>query len=84
MGDTLVVLTALALKPFTFNKGEIFPRVEFGVAVKLQITYIGKRHWGNLTLTSIAALIFYFFSDNITVMEILFLQRVMVVKVNLQ
>lgn len=44
MGDTLVVLTALALKPFTFNKGEIFPRVEFGVAVKLQITYIGKRH----------------------------------------
>ena len=43
----------MALRPFTFSKGAILPRVDYEAAVKLEITYIGEVPWIYLTLTSI-------------------------------
>lgn len=36
-------------RPFSFNNGAIFPRADFGGAVKLEITNIGEAHWASLT-----------------------------------
>ena len=32
----------IVLRAFIFNYGSLFPRVDYGVAIKLQITYVSK------------------------------------------
>ena len=50
----------MALIPFAFNNGAILQRVDYGAAIKLEITYIADVPWVYLTLTSISAPIFDF------------------------
>ena len=51
-----IVLTAKwHLGPFTFDNRTNLTRVDYGAAVKLEITYIDKVACANLTLTFIAA-----------------------------
>ena len=50
----------MVLKPFILNKGVVFPHVDLGAEVTLEITDIGKVPWANLILISIATLSFDF------------------------
>ena len=50
----------MALRQFTFSNGEILPLVDYGLELKLEVTYTGDVPWANLTLTSITALSFDF------------------------